>query len=55
MMDDMSGRQSPPAGIPEEHIHMMKGPRRNSCEAHPGLIESTHLAPLNEGLVVPDR
>jgi hypothetical protein len=33
---------------------MTKGPRRNSCEARPGLIESTHIAPLNEGIMAPD-
>lgn len=46
---------APPAGIPDEHVRMTKGPRRNSCEARPGLIESSHLAPLNEGLMAPDR
>lgn len=29
--------------------------RRNSCEARPGLIESTHIAPLNEGLMAEDH
>lgn len=41
-------------GIPEDHVRMTKGPRRNSCEARPGLIESTHIAPLNEGIMAPD-
>lgn len=46
---------SPPMGIPPEHVS--KPCRRNSdsCEARPGLIESTHLAPLNEGLIAPDK
>lgn len=46
---------SPPMGIPADHVRPNKGPRRNSCEARPGLIESTHLAPLNEGLMAPER
>ncbi|RSH77066.1 uncharacterized protein EHS24_003692 [Apiotrichum porosum] len=46
---------SPPMGIPEDHVRMTKGPRRNSCEARPGLIESTHIAPLNEGIMAPDH
>lgn len=29
--------------------------RRNSCEARPGLIESTHIAPLNEGLMAEEH
>lgn len=46
---------SPPAGIPERHRAPGLGPRRNSCEARPGLIESTHIAPLNEGLMAEDH
>lgn len=42
---------SPPMGIDPEHVRPTKGPRRDSCEAHPGLIQSTHIAPLNEGLM----
>jgi hypothetical protein len=47
--------ESPPMGIPAEHVRMTKGPRRNSCEAYPGLIETTHIAPLNEGILAPSR
>ncbi|CAK9782676.1 unnamed protein product [Cutaneotrichosporon oleaginosum] len=45
---------SPPEGIDPAHVRPTKGPRRNSCEARPGLIQSTHLAPLNEGLMADD-
>lgn len=47
--------ESPPSGIDPEHVRMTKGPRRNSCEARPGLIQSTHLAPLNEGRMASER
>lgn len=42
-------------GIAPDHVRMTKGPRRNSCEARPGIIQSTHIAPLNEGLMAKDR
>jgi len=45
---------SPPMGIPSDHVRSTKGPRRNSCEARPGLIESTHIAPLDDDAVEDD-
>ncbi|BEI86490.1 hypothetical protein CcaverHIS002_0607770 [Cutaneotrichosporon cavernicola] len=50
----MTPMDAPPEGIDPSHVRTTLGPRRNSCEAHPGLIQSTHLAPLNEGLMVDD-
>jgi len=38
-------------GIDPAHVRPNKGPRRDSCEGRPGIIQSTHLAPLNEGLM----
>lgn len=46
---------SPPMGIPDEHVRRTKGPRRNSCEARPGLIESSHIAPFDEELMEDDK
>jgi hypothetical protein len=41
-------------GIDPAHISHTRE-RRNSCEARPGLIQSTHIAPLNECLMAQDR
>lgn len=41
--------------FPARKPHQSMEKRRNSCEARPGLIESTHIAPLNEGLMAEDH
>lgn len=45
----------PAMRAPARKPHASMEKRRNSCEARPGLIESTHIAPLNEGLMAEDH
>ncbi|WWC89366.1 uncharacterized protein L201_004289 [Kwoniella dendrophila CBS 6074] len=54
----MGGNMSGHTGVPvesgyEHHHNPFKHPH-DSCEAEPGTIENTHIAPLNEGLMAED-
>lgn len=49
----MAEDHAPAQAVPKRKAPLEK--RRNSCEARPGLIESTHIAPLNEGLMAEDH